>query len=108
MDYVIGSDLIYQESIVPLLKKVVLGLLKPSTGRFLYVAPDTGRDGLDDFIESIKNEGCILLNVKEAPESYHANPLTSGDEEDCFLHFNELASSTYMLYEFRVASTGTL
>jgi len=101
LDYVIGSDLIYQASIVPLLKKVVLGLLKPDTGRFLYVAPDTGRDGLPTFIESMKSEGCELVNVKKAPDSYYSNPLSSGDEEDCFLHFNELASSTYMLYEFR-------
>lgn len=101
VDYVIGSDLIYQESIVPLLKKVVLGLLKPMTGRFLYVAPDTGRDGLEAFIESMKKEECELVSVKEAPEEYYTNPLSSGDEEDCFLHFNELASSTYMLYEFR-------
>jgi hypothetical protein len=36
-DVLIGSDQIFQASIVPLLKKVVLGLLKPDTGQFLYV-----------------------------------------------------------------------
>ena len=100
-DYVIGSDLIYQASIVPLLKKVVLGLLKPDTGRFLYVAPDTGRDGLPKFIETMKHDGGELISVKKAPASFHANPLSNGDEEDCFLHFNELPSAMYMLYEFR-------
>ena len=100
LDVVIGSDLIYQASIVPLLKKVVLGLLKPESGRFLYVAPDTGRDGLPHFIESMKSDGCKLVNVRKAPDEYYANPLSSGDDEDCFLHFNELAVSTYMLYEF--------
>lgn len=103
LDYIIGSDLIYQESIVPFLKKVVLGLCKPNgEGRFLYVAPDTGRDGLEAFIDNMKRNGCALVDVKEAPDSYYANPLSSGDEEDCFLHFNELAASKYMLYEFRV------
>jgi hypothetical protein len=100
LDFVIGSDLIYQASIVPLLKKVVMGLLKPESGRFLYVAPDTGRDGLPQFIESMKSDGCELINVKKAPDESYTNPLSSGDDEDCFLHFNELAASTYILYEF--------
>jgi hypothetical protein len=101
LDYVIGSDLIYQSSIVPLLKKVVLGLLKPDTGRFLYVAPDTGRDGLLQFIESMKHEGCSLIESKKAPDKFYSNPLSDGDDDMCFLHFNELSSSTYILYEFR-------
>jgi hypothetical protein len=101
VDYVIGSDLIYQASIVPLLKKVVLGLLKPGTGRFLYVAPDTGRDGLPQFIESMKSDGCSLIESNKAPELFYSNPLSDGDEDMCFLHFNELSSSTYILYEFR-------
>jgi len=101
LDFVIGSDLIYQSNIVPLLKKVVLGLLKPKGGRFLYVCPDTGRDGLDDFIKSMKSDGCSLVNECVAPQSYHANPLMSQNDDQCFLHFHELTSSTYMLYEFK-------
>jgi hypothetical protein len=73
-DYVIGSDPIFQASIVPLLKKVVLGLLKPDTGRFLYVAPDTGRDGLLQFIESMKHKGCLLIESKAAPDHFCSNP----------------------------------
>jgi tRNA G37 N-methylase Trm5 len=100
LDYVIGSDLIYQASIVPLLKKVILGLLKPDTGRFLYVAPDTERDGLPHFIETMKRDGCSLIESQKAPEPFYSNPLLDGDEDMCFLHFNELSSSTYILYEF--------
>ena len=98
LDYVIGSDLIYQKSLVPLLVDVVRGLLKPK-GKFLYVAPDTGRDGLDDFIDSMKT-GCSDYKMQIAPKEYHANPLVNGDDEECFLHFQELSSLTYCLHEF--------
>jgi predicted nicotinamide N-methyase len=101
-DYVICSDCIYQRDIGDLLKKVVTGLLTPENGAFLYVAPESGRDGLDEFIESMKSDSTFEC-IKEviAPDSYRTNPLTSGDEEDCFLHFHELASKVYILYEFR-------
>ena len=98
VDYVIGSDLIYQKSLVPLLVKVVLGLLKPG-GSFLYVAPDTGRDGMDQFIQQMKTE-CPGWKQEVASSEYHANPLTNQDDDECFLHFQELSSLTYILYDF--------
>jgi len=101
-DYVICSDCIYQRDIVDLLKKVVTGLLHPEHGAFLYVAPESGRDGLDEFIETMKSDSnfeCVSEVI--APDSYRTNPLKNGDEEDCFLHFHELASKGYILYEFR-------
>lgn len=100
VDFVIGSDLIYQKSIVPYLKKVVLGVLKEGKGTFLYVAPDTGRDGLPEFIESMNHDGFHLVNQHLAPKTFHSNPLTNEDDDECYLHFHELASSTYVLYEF--------
>lgn len=105
VDFVIGSDLIYQKSIVPYLKKVVLGVLKEGEGTFLYVAPDTGRDGLPEFIETIKHDGFHLVSQHLAPKTFHSNPLTNADDEECYLHFHELASSTYVLYEFARASS---
>ncbi|KAL3787277.1 hypothetical protein HJC23_004151 [Cyclotella cryptica] len=119
MDFVICSDCIYQKDIVPLLKKVVLGTLrKPAVGAepnyddntydgnengpsFLYVTPEGGRDGLPEFISTMKSHGFTCVMEEVAPESYRENPLKSGDEEDCFLHFHELSSTTYVLYEFR-------
>jgi 16S rRNA G527 N7-methylase RsmG len=98
MDYVIGSDLIYQKSLVPLLVDVVGGLLRPN-GTFYYVAPDTGRDGLEEFIDSMK-ACCSDYKMHIAPKEYHANPLANGDDEECFLHFQELSSLTYCLHEF--------
>lgn len=113
MDYVICSDCIYQKDIVPLLKKVVLGTLKqpppdaddPSEiangPSFLYVAPEGGRDGLPEFIAAMKSHGFRSITEEIAPDSYRENPLKSKDEEDFFLHFHELASTTYVLYEFQ-------
>ena len=100
VDTIIGSDLIYSKSIVPLLKKVVLGLLQEG-GSFYYVAPDTGRDGLDQFLREIQDEGLVLQSKIIAPSEYHENPLLSQDEEECYLHFTDLASWTYVLYEFQ-------
>merc|ERR1712238_373284 len=53
--------------------------------KFLYVCPVSGRDGLDAFVESMKNQ-CPGWVEKQAPQDYHANPLTNDDDEECFLH----------------------
>lgn len=100
VDFVIGSDLIYIKSLVPLLTSVIFGTIKPG-GKFLYVCPDTGRDGLDAFVEAMKKK-CPGWVEQVAPKEYHANPLTNKDDEECFLHFQELSSLTYMLYEFPI------
>jgi hypothetical protein len=94
-DVLIGSDLIYSKSIVPLLLHII-SVLNPEN--FYYVAPDTGRDGLQEFLKQIPLE---LVSRETAPKAYYANPLVSGDEDECYLHFHELASSTYILYEFK-------
>ena len=100
VDFAIGSDLIYIKSLVPLLVSVIFGTVKPG-GKFLYVCPDTGRDGLNAFVEAMK-EKCPDWVEQVAPKEYHANPLTNGDDEECFLHFQELSSLTFMLYEFNI------
>jgi predicted nicotinamide N-methyase len=56
VDFVIGSDLVYVKSLVPLLTSVIFETVKPG-GKFLYVCPDTGRDGLE----------IRRLNEKELP-----------------------------------------
>lgn len=102
IDFIIGSDLIYQKSIVPLLKKVVAGVLKPD-GRFLYTCPSDGRDGLVEFIDTMKKEGFRCTSEEVAPDEYRSNPLSSGDDDDAFLHFYELPVTEYKLYEFRLS-----
>jgi hypothetical protein len=100
IDFVIGSDLIYQKSIVPLLKKVVTGLIKDD-GSFLYVCPSDGRDGLSEFIETMKNDGFKCISEEVAPDLYRSNPLSNGDSSEAFLHFYELPVTEYKLYEFK-------
>jgi hypothetical protein len=102
LDFVIGSDLIYQSDMVPLLVQTVAGLLqKNESSRFLYVAPDTGRKGQEGLVAALAKAGLELDSVRDAPAAYSANPLYSQDEEECFLHFNELSSMRFKLYEFR-------
>lgn len=101
IDIVVGSDLIYQKSLVPLLSSVVFELLGKKGGFFYYVAPDSGRDGLDTFIEEMKAK-CPGWVQTDALKEYYENPLTSGDEEECFLHFQELSTLKFILYEFPV------
>lgn len=101
IDFVLGSDLIYQKSIVPLLKNVVDGLLKED-GSFLYVCPEEGaRDGLIEFIKAMSQEGFKCVSKDLAPPLFKSNPLANGDEEEAFLHFHELSVNDYRLYEFR-------
>jgi len=71
---------------------VVTGLLDPQHGTFLYIAPEGGRDGLPEFIAATKVEGFECVTEDTAEDGYRVNPLKSGDEEDCFLHFHELGS----------------
>jgi len=100
LDYILGSDLIYQASTALILKKIIRHLLKPN-GSFFYVAPkDYFRQGLEDFISALKCDGFRCIMAEDAPDKFHQNPLSSRDYDDCFLHFNELSSTKYVLYEF--------
>ncbi|GAB5035308.1 methyltransfer with n-terminal ankyrin repeats [Nannochloropsis oceanica] len=128
VDVVLGSDLVYQKSLGPLLSQVLLRLLRPG-GKFLYVAPATGRDGLPEFLDMLSHgAGLTLVSEKEAGPELLANPLegsrgTAEIEEDdggiemedhpqqeaaeradesFFLHFHEMATKgvMYKLYEF--------
>jgi predicted nicotinamide N-methyase len=99
MDYIIGSDLIYQSDMVPLLVQTITGLLKKHTGTFLYCAPDTqGRQGHDEFMLRMADQFTCI--EQSAPTSYLTNPLESQDDDLCYLHFHELQSSSFKLYEF--------
>ncbi|GKY97342.1 hypothetical protein MPSEU_000692600 [Mayamaea pseudoterrestris] len=98
IDLLIGSDLIYTIESVPLLVSTVQGLLSPS-GRFLYTAPASlNRQGKDEFIKQMQEH--FDMTSEKAPADYAVNPLASGDDDECFLHFNELQTTAYMLYEF--------
>ena len=128
VDVVLCSDCVYDAGIVPLLSSVVKvrtcvysqhtpthlkrtestlslkGLLKPG-GMFFYVAPDTGRAGLPEFLGGLATaHGFEHLEDAEAPASYKSNPLASGDDDEALLHFTDLRTSTYRLHTFRKGS----
>lgn len=82
--------------------QVLRQLLRPG-GRFLYVAPSTGRDGLPEFLHGLEaRAGMQLVAEKLAPEGLGGNPLVSGSDDDFLLHFHELATGEheYRLYDF--------
>lgn len=76
-------------------------------GTFLYCAQAIERQGMDQFIALLQSKHSFALaevhrsrqliahdsravQEMDVPESYQRNPLASGDEAQCFLHFNEL------------------
>ncbi|GAX20482.1 hypothetical protein FisN_22Hh052 [Fistulifera solaris] len=101
MDVVIGSDLIYQSDMAPLLA-TTLQQLVAHHGRFLYAAPKEGRQGHADFLALMEQSGFQLLRETEPPSSYLENPLQNQDDEDFYLHFHDLQNTdmNYRLYEF--------
>ena len=51
-DILLGSDLVYDAAALELFVTAVDGMLKPG-GYLLYVAPNTGRDGMDSLITQL-------------------------------------------------------
>eukprot|EP01031_Cornospumella_fuschlensis_P039944 gene39944-48649_t len=66
-DILLGSDLVYDAAILGLLVRAVAGMLKPG-GVFLYVAPDSGRDGLSDLISALAAAGIDCVDKAPASE----------------------------------------
>jgi len=98
IDCLIGSDLIYQREMVPLLTQTIRGLLTKPNGVFWYVAPNTGRQGQDEFLANMEQD--FHIQTEKASEELLANPLASQDEDLLFLHFNEFRSLTFLLHKF--------
>eukprot|EP00977_Amphora_coffeiformis_P009842 scaffold2257_cov169-Amphora_coffeaeformis.AAC.20 len=96
---VIGSDLIYQSDMVPLLLQTIQGLLTSPSGTFLYVAPATGRQGQEHFFTGMA-EANFEFKEHAMDPAWIGNPLASRDDDLCFLHFHELQSTEFKLYEF--------
>lgn len=97
--HLIGSDLIYQSEMVELLISTVTVLLKRhKDARFWYVAPTMPRQGHDDLVEQMQRH--FRMQSHKAPKSYSNNPLADKDDDVCFLHFQELATTAFDLHEF--------
>lgn len=92
VDILVGSDLIYQDDMVDTLLSTVAAL-QPS--RFLYVA-GTQRQGHDRFISTLRES----YDCTETIAPTLSNPLVGHGDEYCFMHFNELYSMEFTLYNF--------
>jgi predicted nicotinamide N-methyase len=68
MDVLLGSDLVYDSRILAILVPAIGRLLKRETGQFLYVAPDTGRDGMEELIEALTTIGMVCAERFPVPE----------------------------------------
>ncbi len=100
---VIGADLVYCDEAVPSLVRVVVTLTAPG-GAFLYVAPETNRQGEADFLERLVGEG-LSCQVSDVPDTYLRNVLIGRDDDEFAALFGELKSRTYRLYCFTAPSS---
>ena len=97
-DVLIGADLVYADEAVAPLLRVVQALVTPQ-GCFLYVAPETNRQGEAEFLKGLCAAG-FECQVSAVPTSYLANILQGRDAEEFDLLFGELKQRTYSLYCF--------
>lgn len=96
-DILLGSDLVYHNSIVPILARTIDRVLKPD-GVFYHVASDQ-RSSLDEFKTAMTELG-FICQVYLVPESYKGNPLVDESAQLFDIHFNEM-EDTYFRYTFR-------
>jgi hypothetical protein len=98
---IIGADLIYETSMVEPLVNVITALLDKENdcSRFYYVAPVAPRQGGLELVRKLL-ETFRLVNSSLASSELRNNPLRNQDDDECFLHFQELLTTDFRLYEF--------
>jgi predicted nicotinamide N-methyase len=65
-DVLIGSDLVYDSNILVLLVQAVQGMLSKE-GSFVYIAPDTGRDGMANLVQALATVGMVCQEQYPLP-----------------------------------------
>lgn len=95
-DIVLGSDLVYHESIVQILVQALCTLVKPG-GVFYHVASQQ-RDSLVEFKEAMETVG-FYCEMSMVPEAYKRNPIQERSVDFFQLHFSEM-EDVYCLYTF--------
>ncbi|KAL1507624.1 hypothetical protein AB1Y20_007243 [Prymnesium parvum] len=97
-DVVIGADLVYADQAVSPLLRVVQHLVAPN-GCFLYVCPETNRQGEVEFLKGLCTNG-FDCQVSAVPNTFLRNVLQDRSDEEFSLLFGELKERTYSLYCF--------
>lgn len=97
---IIGADLIYALEAVAPLVEAINAMLAPN-GAFLYVCPETNRQGEHEFLTGLCASG-FEVQQSSVPPAYLANAFAddSFTDEDFYLLFSELQQRTYTLYCF--------
>ena len=99
---------VYSSSILPILTPAINGMLSEE-GSFLYCAPDSGRDGMADFISALESIDIVCVELKSVPDFMYDNPLVDTEDDNFVLHFYDLAAkSPHSLYHFRRKSAVNL
>jgi hypothetical protein len=95
---VIGADLVYADEAVPPLLAAV-GALVARGGVFLYVAPETNRQGEGAFLRGLGDAG-FECQTSAVPPHYLQRSLPERTDEEFEVLFAELRERTYTLYCF--------
>lgn len=98
VDVLLGSDLVYDNELVPPLLELIDHVLAPD-GVFYMVAA-AGRQGVATLVDALRQTNFEVGEVV-AGEGLKANPLASKSEDELELHFNELHATTHTLYTVR-------
>lgn len=104
-DVIVGSDLVYDKSVVSPFVDVVDGLMKPK-GRFLYATP-TQRAGRSDLSGALMKRGFSVVSLGKAGDTYRTNPAVGRSEEEAKAIFCDLAGkgSDIQLWHFAKGTT---
>ena len=98
-DVLLGSDLVYDATILAALTQAVTGMLAPG-GVFYYIAPDEGRAGMDGLVASLAAQGVACVDCKPCPDELFANPLRA----DAGLAEAEAAGDAFVLHFYDLAA----
>jgi predicted nicotinamide N-methyase len=104
-DVILGSDLVYDSNILSLLVPAISGMLLTG-GSFLYVAPDTGRDGMDGLHDALIAANFECLIRTSCPADLYSNPLVNTGDNDAYdmfiLHFYDMSiKKPHTLFQYR-------
>lgn len=99
-DIILGSDLVYDMGILDMLIPAIQQMLSPS-GVMYYVAPITGRAGMDELVQRLAAVNIECQQILAVPDEYYSNPLVEGNEDNYILYFYDLsAKQPHLFYKF--------
>jgi hypothetical protein len=70
-------------------------------GVMYYVAPITGRAGMDELVQRLAAVNIECQQILAVPDEYYSNPLVEGNEDNYILYFYDLsAKQPHLFYKF--------